>query len=54
MSLLQPCDIMQDGVFAGFDAAMISVHGFVRADRCVLVLQRFLLIDEDLDILAQR
>ena len=43
MSLLQPCDIMQDGVFAGFDAAMISVHRFVRADRCVPVLQRFLL-----------
>jgi hypothetical protein len=32
---------------------MISVRRFVCDDRCVFVLGRFLLIDVDLDILAQ-
>jgi len=50
---LQPVDIADHGVVPGLDTAVISIDGLVRADLGVLVFQRFLLIDEDLDILAQ-
>ena len=39
-------------MYSGLDTAVISIDGFVRADRGI-PFQGFLLIDEDLDILAQ-
>ena len=50
---LEPVDIVDHGVALGLDTAMISVDCWVRSDRCILVFQDFILIDEDLDILAQ-
>src|SRR5437879_6487790 len=40
-------------VVSGLDTAVISVDGFVRADRDIFVFQGFLFIDEHFDILAQ-
>jgi len=52
VTLLQPVDVADHGVVPGLDPAVIAIDGLVRADRGILVIQDFLLIDEDLDILA--
>ena len=53
MARLQPGDIVDHGVVSRLDTAVISIDGFVRADRGILVFQGFLFIDEYFDILAQ-
>jgi hypothetical protein len=52
MARLKLVDIVDHGVVSGLDTAVIAIDSFIRADRCILVFQGFLLLDEDLDILT--
>ena len=50
---LQPFNIVDHRIVSGLDTAVIRIDRFVRADRGIPVFQGFLLIGENLDILAQ-
>ena len=54
MALLQPGDVVDDGDVAGFDPAVVAVDGPVGADRGVGETPLFLLVCEQLDVVAQR
>jgi len=45
---------MDECVVSRFDTAMIGVGCFVRADRRVLEISCFLLVNEDFDVLSKR
>ncbi len=53
MARLQPVDIVDHRIVSVSDTAVIRIDRFVSADRGIPVFQGFLLIGEDLDILAQ-
>ena len=54
VTLLQPADVVNDGDGAGLDAAVVAVDALVPADGGVLEVIGFLLVGEQLDVLAQR
>lgn len=53
MTLAEPIDVVHDGYGAGFDAAMVAIHGFCPGHRGILKTVGDLLIGEDLGVLAQ-
>ena len=51
---LQLFDVMDDGAFPGFDAAMVAIDRLVFADRGVFERAGDLLVDEQFNVVAQR